>query len=102
MAGFKVDENLPVEAAELLHDAGHDAATVAQQHMAGYPDEAVADVCRREGRALIALDQDFADIRAYSPSDYAGIIVLRLSRLDRSRVLSSLQRMLLVLEQEPL
>lgn len=28
---FKVDENLPVEAAEVLRQAGHEAATVLEQ-----------------------------------------------------------------------
>jgi hypothetical protein len=32
---FKVDENLPVEAAVLLREAGHDAATVHDQNLRG-------------------------------------------------------------------
>ena len=32
---FKIDENLPVEAAELLRQAGHDAVTVLEQHLGG-------------------------------------------------------------------
>jgi predicted nuclease of predicted toxin-antitoxin system len=40
---FKVDENLPVEVADSLRQAGYDTATV------------------------ITLDTDFADIRAYPP-----------------------------------
>jgi hypothetical protein len=31
----KVDENLPVEAAEDLRQAGHDSTTVADQQLAG-------------------------------------------------------------------
>jgi predicted nuclease of predicted toxin-antitoxin system len=102
MANFKVDENLPTEAAELLASAGHDAVTVGDQRMVGQPDTNVATVCRREGRAVVTLDLDFADIRAYPPSDYPGIIVLRLARLDKPRVLSVLQRLLPLLESEPL
>ena len=62
----------------------------------------MAMVCQREGRAVVTLDLDFADLRAYPPSDYAGIIVLRLARLDKPRVLSVLQRLLPLLESEPL
>jgi predicted nuclease of predicted toxin-antitoxin system len=102
MPKFKVDENLPTEAAELLARVGHDAVTVGDQRMVGRPDTNVAMVCQREGRAVVTLDLDFADIRAYPPSDYPGIIVLRLARLDKSRVLSVLQRLLPVLEHEPL
>lgn len=35
MLKFKVDENLPTEAAELLASAGHDAVTVHDQRMVG-------------------------------------------------------------------
>jgi predicted nuclease of predicted toxin-antitoxin system len=99
---FKCDENLPVEAAGLLTQAGHDAVTVTDQRMGGRPDPDVANVCQREGRTLVTLDLDFSDIRVYSPIDYSGIIVLRLSRLDKRRVLAVLQRLLPILDQEPL
>lgn len=102
MLKFKVDENLPAEAAELLAHVGHDALTIGDQRMIGRPDTDVAAVCRMEGRAVLTLDLDFADIRSYPPADYAGIIVLRLARLDKPRVLSVLQRLLPLLEQEPL
>lgn len=102
MLKFKVDENLPAEAAELLSSAGHDAVTVGEQRMVGEPDMNVAMVSQREGRAVVTLDLDFADIRAYPPGDYGGIIVLRLARLDKPRVLSVLQRLLPLLEGEPL
>ena len=102
MTKFKVDENLPTESAELLRGAGHDALTVADQQMGGQPDPDLASFCQREGRAVVTLDLHFADIRAYPPADYPGIIVLRLARLDRQRVLSVMQRLLPVFKQEPL
>ena len=102
MLKFKVDENMPAEVATLLVAAGHDALTVPDQQLAGYPDRHIADVCTHEGRAVVTLDLDFADIRAYPPADYPGIIVLRLSRLDKHRVLSALRRLVPTLDQEPL
>jgi predicted nuclease of predicted toxin-antitoxin system len=102
MLKFKVDENLPVEVAELLASAQHDALTVGSQRMKGESDANLAAACRKEGRAIVTLDLNFADIRTFPPSDYAGIIVLRLVRLDKYFVLSALQRLLPVLEQEPL
>jgi predicted nuclease of predicted toxin-antitoxin system len=102
MLKFKVDENLPTEAAGLLASAGHDAVTVRDQGMVGQPDTSVAAVCRQEERAVVTLDLDFADIRTYPPADYAGIIVLRLALLDKFHTLSVLQRLLPVLEREPL
>jgi predicted nuclease of predicted toxin-antitoxin system len=74
---FKIDENLPVGASELLTRAGHDALTIHDQQMVGQPDPQVVSVCRSERRALLTLDLDFSDIRAYLPADYSRIIVLR-------------------------
>lgn len=102
MARFKIDETLPIEAAQLLIGAGHDAITVPAQRMSGRPDPDLADVCQRETRAVVTLDLDFADIRAYPPADYFGIIVLRLVRLDKPRILGAIRRLLPFLDQEPL
>jgi predicted nuclease of predicted toxin-antitoxin system len=99
---FKIDENLPVEVAGRLQAAGYDAQTVLMQGMGGETDSVLAEVCQREGRALVTLDLDFADLRAYPPADYPGIIVLRLPRQDKDTVLVVVERLLQALEQEPL
>jgi predicted nuclease of predicted toxin-antitoxin system len=91
---FKTDENLPDEAAELLLTAGHDAITVVAQQMGGGPDPALARVCVAEGRILVTLDLDFADIRVYAPSDHSGFIVLRPATQAKARVLTLLREVL--------
>jgi predicted nuclease of predicted toxin-antitoxin system len=102
MVKFKIDENMPAEVAALLVEAGHDALTIPDQQMGGRPDPDVADICRREGRAILTLDVDFADIRSYPPADYPGIVVLRLARLDKHRILLALRRLLTILDAEVL
>jgi predicted nuclease of predicted toxin-antitoxin system len=89
---FKMDENLPVEAAELPRAAGHDAITVVEQLLGGRPDPDIALICQREGRALVTLDTDFADIRAYPPTQFPGLIVLRLRFQSKPHVLGTLGR----------
>ena len=74
---FKIDENLPVDAAESLRDAGHDALTIDDQQMVGDSDPKIAAVCQSEQRAIVTLDLDFSDIRAYPPGEYHGLVVLR-------------------------
>ena len=96
----KLDENLPTEAADLFREAGHDAATVLEQEMGGAADPGVAAVCRREGRVLVTLDTDFADIRTYPPAAYPGLLVLRLRRQSRPHVLDALRRVLPLLDAE--
>lgn len=102
MAKFKLDENLPAEAAAPFANAGHDAATALDQQLGGRPDDERADICRREGRALVTLDLDFADIRNYPPADFQGIIVLRLEHVAKQRVVAAIGRLVPVLSQEPL
>ena len=99
---FKVDENLPVEVAELLRQAGHDATTVTEEHLSGAADTGVASICQREKRALITLDADFSDIRAYPPKEYPGLVVLRPKGQDKPHVLDIMARLVQVFSSEPL
>jgi predicted nuclease of predicted toxin-antitoxin system len=99
---FKVDENLPAEAAELLRYHAHDVLTVTEQSLNGQPDPEVAKVCRAEQRALVTLDLGFGDLRCYPPGDYAGIIVLRPDVQSIQSVLRLLHRLLPIMEEEPL
>jgi hypothetical protein len=84
---FKVDENLPVEVAQLFREAGHEATTVRDQQIGGSGDAMVASICQQETRVLVTLELDFADIRTYPPAHYAGVIVLRLWRQDKPHVI---------------
>lgn len=102
MLKFKVDENLPREAPQILTDGGYDAVSVPDQQMGGRPDPDVVAVCQAEERVLITLDMDFSDIRAYPPSLHPGMVVLRLSRVDKRRVLDAIGRLVPLLEKEPL
>jgi predicted nuclease of predicted toxin-antitoxin system len=77
---FKLDENLPDLVRQSLTALGFDAHTVAEEHLAGAPDDEVLQACVAEDRILITLDLDFSDIRAYPPGSYPGIWVLRPSK----------------------
>ena len=77
---FKLDENVPVELADLLRSNGHEVRTVPEEGLKGVGDARIADVCRWEQRALITFDLDFADVRSYPPEEHPGLVVLRLAR----------------------
>ena len=83
----KLDENLPLQLKRLFGESGHDAVTVLDQGMGGATDSDVALVCLTEERVLITLDMDFADIRAYPPGEYPGIVVFRLTSQARDELL---------------
>jgi predicted nuclease of predicted toxin-antitoxin system len=57
--------------------------------------------CPQEDRVLVTLDRDFADIRAYPPADYPGLIVLRLRNQSRPHVLSVMAHVVDLLKHEP-
>ena len=86
----------------MLRRVGYDAVTVFEQHLGGSPDSDIASICQEEGRALVTLDTDFADIRAYPPSQFPGLIVLRLHRQDKPHVLEIIERLIPLLSSEPL
>jgi predicted nuclease of predicted toxin-antitoxin system len=99
---FKIDENLPIEVAVALREAGHDAMSVVDQGLGGRADTSVAEVCRREGRSLVTLDVDFANVQAYPPRDHPGFIVLRLQRQDKAHLLAVVATVVPLLGKEQL
>ncbi len=68
-------------------DSGHDADTVLDEGMGGASDPEVLAACLAEERVLVTQDADFADIRAYPPREYLGIIVFRLTDQTRDRLM---------------
>lgn len=96
---FKIDENLPVEAADILQQAGHETDTVHSEGITGTDDLNISRICRREQRILITLDLGFSDIRTYPPSEFEGVIVLRLARQDKIHVLNIIHRLLSALDR---
>jgi predicted nuclease of predicted toxin-antitoxin system len=99
---FKIDENLPIEAADVLNQRGHDAETVFQEELNGASDTDIASACKREKRALLTLDMDFSDIRTYPPEDFFGLVILRLRHHDKNHVIEIVSRLVDILQKEPL
>ena len=99
---FKLDQNLPFEAAALLSEAGYDAMTVYQQQLGRAPDPEIVEVCREENRVLITADLDLSDIRQYPPEQSPGLVVLRLKEQTRPSQLALLRKILPLFATTPL
>ena len=100
---LKLDENLGSAARVALEAAGHDVSTVPAQGLQESLDDDLILQCKREGRALVTLDLDFANPLRFEPADYPGIAVLRLPSEPSARVLNELLQTLAgALEREQL
>jgi len=98
---FKIDENLHGDVAALLAGRGHDAETVHSEGLRGCDDAGLCQHCSRENRALVTLDLDFADMRAFPPSSAAGLIVLRVRDQSRQHVQKVLEQAVDLLQSLP-
>lgn len=78
---LELDENLSERGRALPSAASHEVSTAPAQLLQGAVDEALIEICRREGRRLGALDFDFAKPWRFRPTDYPGIAVLRLPKV---------------------
>jgi predicted nuclease of predicted toxin-antitoxin system len=88
---FKIDENLPVEAAVLLRKAGFEGDMVAEEHLSGADDSTVAGAVRSGVRVPVTLHRDFGDIRdCGSQSPTASVFAqVRASYFEATRIAHS-------------
>lgn len=100
---IKLDENLGDRGRQFLAADGHDACTVPAQALTAADDRHLIEVCRREGRALVTLDMDFANPLVYPPARYPGIAVIRTpKRVTASDLQAGLATLARALATEPL
>jgi predicted nuclease of predicted toxin-antitoxin system len=100
---LKLDENLNERGIALLAAGGHDVSTVVLQQMQAALDAEVIEACRKEGRALVTLDLDFANPIHFRPSQYSGIAVLRLpKKASADDLLSAVRTLVEGLKHSPL
>ncbi|CAN1211672.1 DUF5615 domain-containing protein [Tumidithrix helvetica PCC 7403] len=75
---FKLDENVDLRILSQFRLAGYDVATVPEQNLMSAPDTELIEVCNQEGRCLVTADRDFSNRGRYNPTNYSGIVVIRL------------------------
>jgi len=74
---LKLDENLSRHLKPALTGLGHDVLTAADEGLLSRADVEIAAGAAREGRILLTLDIEFADLRKYPPGSHPGIILFR-------------------------
>ena len=87
---LKLDENFGARTQSLFWAVGYDVQTVYEEGLSGATDSHLFEVCQSEGRCLVTLDLDFANVLRFPPANTAGIAVIR---LPRNPSLSTLEQM---------
>jgi predicted nuclease of predicted toxin-antitoxin system len=87
---FLIDADLPRSSSDVIRRYGHEAIDVRDVGLRDAKDADIARYARTQGLCLITGDVDFADIRNYPPSQYAGIVVLSLHRTANARFINRL------------
>ena len=94
------DENISSRTVAFLRDLGFDTVHVREIGLRGKPDQEVMDYAVKEGRLLLTIDSDFADIRKYSPGTHGGIIRMRLKVYSSNAVNACLELLLKALVEK--
>lgn len=92
----KLDENLGSLGSAFLRAHGFDVRTVVDQGLRSAPDDRVLEACVSEGRCLVTLDMEFSNPLRHRPSEFAGIVVIRIP--GRLRVATLERALALVVE----
>ncbi len=109
---FLIDADLSPQLRSLFAEFGHDAVHAGSVNLGRAPDRDIAVFARNAGRCIVTGDFDFANLLAYEPREFAGIVVLTLPRnalppyiarllrefLERVPELSPLKGKLLIVE----
>lgn len=74
---FLVDENLSPRIAELLSEAGHDAAHVREAGAAGSSDSEVMRIAQAQDRVVISADTDFGALIAQAKAMKPSVVLVR-------------------------
>lgn len=98
---FKLDENFGPTILEVFVAKGLDCQTVRGERLSGASDATVLEATVSEGRILVTMDHDFANVLQYPPSQTAGIAVISPpGRASRALLRTLIEAFLLALEQK--
>jgi predicted nuclease of predicted toxin-antitoxin system len=77
MLSFFADQCVPTLVIQVLQDSGYEVHRLRDHIPTNSPDEIVISQAQILGAILVSLNGDFADIVAYPPSEFNGIIALQ-------------------------
>jgi len=93
-----LDENLSPQHAVELTVEGHDAVAVPEAGLSGGTDEQVLRFAVENGRVLVTLDADFANVMRFPPGQTLSVIRLKAHPATEERIRQAIHRALLYLQ----
>jgi predicted nuclease of predicted toxin-antitoxin system len=90
-----LDENLSPQHATELRTEGHDAVAVLEVGLSGAPDEQVLRFAVENGRVLVTLDADFANVMRFPPGQTLGVVRLKVHPATEDGIRQAIRRALL-------
>jgi predicted nuclease of predicted toxin-antitoxin system len=93
-----LDGNLsPLHASELRAE-GYDAVAVLEIGLSGATDEQILHFAVENGRAIVTLDADFANIMRFPPEHTLGVVRLKVHPPTEDKIRRAILRALLLLQ----
>jgi len=92
-----LDENLSSQHASELRLEGYDAIAVLEAGLSGATDEEVLRFAVDNGRVLVTLDADFANVMRFPPEQTVGVVRLKVHPASEDRIRQAIRRALLFL-----
>jgi len=93
-----LDENLSPQYAVELRTEGHDAVAVLEVGLSGATDEQVLRFAVENGRVLVTLDADFANVMRFPPERTLGVVRLKVHPATEEGIRQAVRRALLYLQ----
>jgi predicted nuclease of predicted toxin-antitoxin system len=87
---FLIDADLPRSIVVLLQRYGHTGVDVRDIGLGSAPDVHIARYAQTQSLCLLSGDFDFADLRAYPPDRYAGLVILHVPPTATARMILAL------------
>ena len=88
---FFLDENIPKQAVEMLHQSGHETYDVRSTSDEGASDETIFELAQAEKAVFLTTDKDFFHTIPIRYKRHHGIIIIALKQPNRTKIIEKLQ-----------
>jgi predicted nuclease of predicted toxin-antitoxin system len=92
-----LDENLSPQHAFELRSNGYDACAAVEVGLSGATDEQILRFAVENGRVLVTLDADFANVIRFPPERTSGVVRLKIHPPTEQRIRQAIRRALSLL-----